>query len=293
MKEFLNKYKEICSEINLQLAIEDEKCDKAFGCTSKGKVLGIYFNTSDQTWCLPKDKRTKTIDAINNICGLGTASTLQIQSVAGRLNLISSMCPFLNSFKFNLNKAVAQAITEGSTKISIQLLDDLKVWNNFLQIPEFWLPIPHEKHEPPIACLNFWTNAAGFPDNAIWTSNIGCGVYGSNINGDTILGFQLWWPKNFISKNQDNLNKRFGNKTTTLEMIAILLPFILIPSKLRNCHIRILKDNMACVFGMKDGYTKNDEYASILIRTVYLLSAYLQSARNNWAGLSIIISLVL
>jgi hypothetical protein len=108
------------------------------------------------------------------------------------------MCPFLNSFKFNLNKAVAQAITEGSTKISIQLLDDLKVWNNFLQIPEFWLPIPHEKHEPPISCLNFWTDAAGFPDNAIWTSNIGCGVNGSNINGDTILGFQLWWPKNFI-----------------------------------------------------------------------------------------------
>jgi hypothetical protein len=60
-------------------------------------------------------------------------------------------------------------------------------------------------------------------------------------------------------------------------MIAILLPFILIPSNLRNCHIRILTDNMACVFGMKDGYTKNDEYTSILIRTVYLLSAYLGS----------------
>jgi hypothetical protein len=30
-KEFLDKYKEICSEIDLQLAIEDEKCDKAFG----------------------------------------------------------------------------------------------------------------------------------------------------------------------------------------------------------------------------------------------------------------------
>ncbi len=37
-------------------------------------------------------------------------------------------------------------------------------------------------------------------------------------------------------------------------MIAILLPFILIPSKLQNCHIRILTD-MACVFGMKDDYT--------------------------------------
>ncbi len=58
-KEFLDKYKEICSEINLQLAIEDEKCDKAFGCTSKGKVLGIYFNTSDQTWVYQKTREQK------------------------------------------------------------------------------------------------------------------------------------------------------------------------------------------------------------------------------------------
>ncbi len=73
-------------------------------------------------------------------------------------------------------------------------------------------------------------------------------------------------------------------------MIAILLPFILIPSKLRNCHIRILTDNMAWVFGMKDGYTKNDESASIFIRTMYLLGAYLGSVihvehchrRSSW-----------
>ncbi len=289
-EEFLDNYKNICKKINLQLASEDKKCDKAFGCTSKGKVLGIYFNTADQTWCLPEDKRSKTKDAISNIRSLSTASTLQIQSLAGRLNFISSMCPFLNSFKFNLNRAVAQAITQGSTKISAQLLDDLKVWDNFIQHSEFWLPIPHEKHEPPIACLNFWTDAAGFPDNAIWTTNIGCEVYGSDINGETILAYQLWWPKNFITKNKDNQDKRFGNKTTTLEMIAILLPFILIPSKLRNCHIRILTDNMACVFGMKDGYTKNDEFASIFIRTMYLLCAYLGSVihvehchrRSSW-----------
>jgi hypothetical protein len=34
---------------------------------------------------------------------------------------------------------------------------------------------------------------------------------------------------------------------------------------------------MSCVFGMKDGYTKNDEYASILIRAAHLISGYLGS----------------
>jgi hypothetical protein len=41
----------------------------------------------------------------------------------------------------------------------------------------------------------------------------------------------------------------------TLELI-VLLPPLLIPSKLRNCHIQVYTINMACIFGMSDGYGK-------------------------------------
>jgi hypothetical protein len=121
-------------------------------------------------------------------------------------------------------------------------------------------------------------------------SNIGCGVIGLDENNDTILGFQMWWPKKFITTATDNMGKRFGNKTATLEMIALLLPLLLIPERLKNSHIRILTDNASCVFGMKDGYVKNDEYASILIRTAHLIGAFLGSVlhvihaprRSSW-----------
>jgi hypothetical protein len=36
-------------------------------------------------------------------------------------------------------------------------------------------------------------------------------------------------------------------------------------------------DNMSCVFGMKDGYVKNDEYVSIFIRAAYLIGGFLGS----------------
>jgi hypothetical protein len=62
-----------------------------------------------------------------------------------------------------------------------------------------------------------------------------------------------------------------------LEMIAILIPFLTIPEKLKNCHIRIHTDNMACVLSCKDGYVKNDEYVSIFIKTLYIISAFLGS----------------
>ncbi len=150
------------------------------------------------------------------------------------------------------------------------------------------------KDNPPLATISFTTDAAGFSENNKWTSNIGCGVIGTDMNEDTILGFQMWWPKEFIMSATDNKGKRFGNKTTTLEMIALLLPLLLIPEKLRNSHIRLFTDNASCVFGMKDGYVKNDEYASIFIRTAHLIGAYLGSVlhvihaprRSSWEAIT-------
>jgi hypothetical protein len=60
-------------------------------------------------------------------------------------------------------------------------------------------------------------------------------------------------------------------------MFALLLPLLLIPDKISNTHVCIFTVNMSCVFGMKDGYTKNDEYASIVIRATHLISGYLGS----------------
>jgi hypothetical protein len=196
--------------------------------------LGIYFDTINLTRSLPEEKKTKTIITINDIRSQKMASTLQIQSITGRLNFIFSMCPVLNGFKFNLNKALATAITNGLASVDNTLLEDLRIWHNFLTYQDKWLPTPHEKQEPPLACINFWTDAAGFTDNSSRQSDRGCGVYSSDIDENTILGYQPWWPKKFIMEVRDNSNKCFGNKTTTLEMITILLPLLLIPFRLRN-----------------------------------------------------------
>jgi hypothetical protein len=200
------------------------------------------------------------------------------------------MCPFLNIFKWNLNSALSDAIANGSISLGKEARDELLVWWNFLNHQEKWIPIPREVSAPPLASVNFWSDAAGFPDNAVWTSDIGCGVVGTTVDGNTILGYQLWWDKHFITKAKDKNGKRFGNKTSTLEMIALLLPILTIPNQLKNCHICIFTDNMSCVFGMKDGYVKNDETSSIFIRAAHLIGAYLGSVihvahcprRSSW-----------
>jgi hypothetical protein len=64
----------------------------------------------------------------------------------------------------------------------------------------------------------------------------------------------------------------------------------LIPEKLKNTHVQVFTDNIACVYGMKDGYVKKDKYASIFIRAITLISSYLGTVvhtshtprRSNW-----------
>jgi hypothetical protein len=266
-EEFYKEYNEICESINLELAKASPDLDKAFSCSKQGKVLGIWFNSRDLTWSLPEDKRTKTIEEIITTRNQQACSLKQMQILMGRLNFVSSMCPFLNIFKLNLNNTLSDATANGSVTLSEDARKDLSVWLNFL-IQGKWIPISHEisAPRPPLASVNFWSDAAGYPDNAVWTSDIGCGVVGTTADGDTILGYQLWWDKHFISKAKDRKGKRFGNKTSTLEMIALLLPLLTIPDQLKKCHICIFTDNMSCVFGMKDGYVKNDETASIFVK---------------------------
>ncbi len=101
---------------------------------------------------------------------------------------------------------------------------------------------------------------------------------------------QLWWPVSFISTQKDSKGKRFGEKTATLEQIGLLLPLLLIPELLKNQHVILKTDNMSCVYGHQNGYMKGDECASILIKSMYLISAFLGCAihvehvprRSNW-----------
>jgi hypothetical protein len=172
------------------------------------------------------------------------------------------MCPFINIFKFNLKKYLASVTKGQPAEIGNKAGKDVQVWKNFLTHPTKWIPIHPGKNEPPLATFKFFSDAAGLADNSHWTNNIGCGVIGLDTDNNTILGYQMWWPKEFITTKRDNRGKRFGNKTTTLEMIRILLPLLLIPDKLQSMHIQFFTDKMACVFGMQDGYVKNNKYES-------------------------------
>jgi hypothetical protein len=157
----------------------------------------------------------KTIDAIEEAIKSQEFNTLQLQSLLGRLNFVSTMCPFLSTFKYNLNISLANTLRGFKAYNNEKIRHDLKVWKNFLAHPEIWIPVCPEKTDPPLATICFTSDAAGCPDNSSWSSDIGCRVIGLNADRNTILGYQIWWPKEFITTKRDNRGVRFGNKTST------------------------------------------------------------------------------
>jgi hypothetical protein len=289
---FASVYKKICKDTGVVLAPDCKNFEKAFSCSKFGKVLGIFFNTETLSWRLPVEKANKYKDLVFNFTRKNTATLKEMQNLMGCLNHVAQMCPFLLCFRFNLNKILASLSIPGPVEetISSEAKQELFVWFNFLNDNENWFPICPPVNHPPLCTKTFVSDAAGFPKHGIWIGNIGCASIGLDECSDTFFAHQLWWPKNFICSKTDSKGTRFGDKTATLEQIGILIPLLTIPEKLVNQHVVFRTDNLACVYGHANKYMKGDSCASILIRTVHLISACLGSTfhvlhtkrRSDW-----------
>jgi hypothetical protein len=95
-EEFSMKYKSLCKDINLELADPCPNFDKAFDCSKKGKVLGVYFDTTELSWKLPNEKVDSILQSIAESLENKKVQLKQMQCLMGKLNHVAQMCPFLN-----------------------------------------------------------------------------------------------------------------------------------------------------------------------------------------------------
>ena len=276
INKFAEVYENICETINVSLAPECPKHDKAFKNSKYGKVLGIFFDTKNLSWKLPDEKKQKSIKAIVNCLSKDSISVLEFQKMMGRLNDISVMCPFLKCFKFPLNICLSDAMqADSNVYLSDIAKKDLCIWLRFLCDKESWIPICREYCHQPLSFKYFTSDAAGSNCKANTNVKVGCGNIGFDSNGIVIFAYQLFWPNGILEKTFDCKNSNLGSKTTTLEFLGIIIPFLIIPKDLCNMHIVVKVDNIGCFYGWLNKKTSGDIMASILIRALHLISSYL------------------
>ena len=276
-EELSENYTVICKAVGIELAKNCEKFEKAFVNSTYGKVLGIFFDTTTLSWKLPEDKKMKAISCIKKIFESHFVTLLQMQELMGRLNDICQMCSFMRGFVHPLYSNIAKMAQNPTAIFTIdsQGLKDLNIWVNFLTCKVEWLPIPHCYYDPPLACVSFSSDAAGGTNQLNSNDALGCGSVGFSHIGTVFFACQLFWPEKVLQFASDCKGSQLGNKTTTLEFLGILLPFLLIPEHLANIHVTVKVDNIGCFFGWVNRHVTGDVMASILIRALHLISAYL------------------
>ena len=90
-----------------------------------------------------------------------------------------------------------------------------------------------------------------------------------------IFATQHFWNSDRSRTFVDSEGKFLGCKTTTLEFAGILVPFLSYPELLTAQTVVVQVDNIGCHSAWKNGYARSDNMASILVRTLVLLSEFL------------------
>ncbi len=210
-KKFTETLRNNCTEINLDLAPNCEKFDKAFSCSTYGKVLGIFFDSTKLAWKIPEPKTEQLLFDIN-FALVNRMSLGQMQSLMGKLCNISLMCPFMKNFQQNLYDDMRKFIDDETKSFNLneQAKKDLNIWAGFLSDSEKWIPICPRPNALPLCTKVLTSDAAGNNNYHLSGGKIGFGCIGIDETGSVILGFQHWWKESSITYEKDEKGCRFG-----------------------------------------------------------------------------------
>ena len=272
---FSEQYKDTCATLNIELAADCARGEKAFTDKTEGTVLGIVFNSDILSWRFPSHKSNQILEEIHNVIHGGHVDFKQFEKLAGRLAHFGQMCPFLKAFKRPINDMLSAFEEDDNILLPVtdDLVRDLRTWAATIMHASCWMPICADFPHPPFGAIEFTSDAAGGLSDTDT-----CGVASLSISDSGKVWFLARgaWPDSIRGGTLDNKGADFASKTTTLETVGLLLPFLCIPDILRGRHVVLGVDNVAVVFGWDNRSVKGDTSASILIRALHIITTYLE-----------------
>ena len=282
---FTRAYIDVCKQLDIPLAEPCPKREKAFMNETSGRVLGIWFDTMNQSWSYPKDKMIPLVRDILGALKDGQIDLAGMQTIMGSLNDLSQLCPFLKGWR--LPSLAFQASfkdrRDWKQEIPGQVRADMKVCARIILAAGGGLPLAARPTGPALNYIQFTSDTAGAQTaqqngkTITVPSRLARGAASVSLNDDEDLIFvsRITWPQAFLNEEQDGKGSLFGSKTTTLELIGIMLPFLSRPASLTGRHIVLKVDCIAAVYGWDKRQSSGDIAASILLRAIHLISAYL------------------
>ena len=194
---FSKEMRKVCEELNIPLAQNCPKSEKAFENVTRGTVLGIGFDSTDLSWFLPKEKADKIIRRCLDAASAAHLDLNQVQKLMGSVNDLAQMCPPLKPHKRSGNRMLAKF--GGNDKIlchvSEELKEDLHIIAKVAESARTGLPIADKVGKPGLKAVVFYSDAAGASFTMIrgqrcYHDNVGKGV--SCIGGENVESIRGW-----------------------------------------------------------------------------------------------------
>jgi hypothetical protein len=284
-QQFASVYEDICGQIGAKLAPPCDKFEKAFCDSTRGTVLGIIFDSVSMSWSISHDKKSRILARIRGPYLGYPTSLLETQQLIGSLNDVGQMCPFLRGFRQPLYTFLVQFHDNQDIRICppMEVRNDLRIWAAAVHQFSAGSPIPCQLTEHLPSALMFVSDASGAQfaksGDKFFTLPYDGDRGAASINAiedDSIWFYaHLTWPRPFLLQYRDSLDQAYGCKLSTLEAIALILPFLCSPQILVGKEVSLLTDNEALVFGWEKRRVPHDDTASIFLRTLHLISSYL------------------
>ena len=282
-ENFSKEMKRFCGSINMPMAPNCSKKEKAFECETEGVVLGIRFNSNSMMWSLPEDKANRVIQRCLDTVKANQMDLNQVQKVMGTVNDLAQMCPIVKFHKGMGYKMIRkfQGRDDILMPVPKEVKKEMAVVAKIADIARIGLPIAEKMNKPPLSALVFYSDAAGasftkvngemhFHDQ----KDRGVACLGGEKIDEIWTGGKIMWPEGLVSGKRDEKGAYFGCKSTFLESIGLLIPFLMIPELIMGRHIVFKIDNKAVSQGWESGNVKNDNSATEVLKSVAYLAAY-------------------
>jgi hypothetical protein len=282
---FAQEYQDICHSVGAALAPACPKFEKAFCDSTWGTVLGIRFDTIPLTWSISTEKKARILDRIRGPITGCPISLNDLQKLIGTLNDVGQMCPFLRAFRQPLHLLLMEFHDNEDILLPIPkaVRDDLHVWAAAMDTAAKGLPIPGRPTPHLPSAIFFASDASGAQFNKHQGRFVTIPYQGDRgaasincIEEDDIWFYaSVTFPRHFLLEKRDSSDHAYGCKSSTLEAIGLLLPFICCPKNLIGKEVTLLTDNEALVYGWDKRRVPHDTTASIFIRAIHIIAAFL------------------
>jgi len=282
-RNFVDSMRKLCESVNMPLAPLCPNNEKAFEMQTRGVVMGVGFDSSSMSWFLSQAKAEKVA---RRCLGLrdSTYSTLKVvQKAMGSVNDMAQMMPFAKFYKSSGNAFLASFRGDYNLMklVPQEVKADMLVLAKIAMDARCDLPIPCEQGYFPLSALHFYSDAAGAAFTMVNGQRKvarelerGVACIGGTTEDDIWMWAKLRWPFEFIAEELDEYGKFYGSKSTTLESIGLLLPFLANPVQIAGKYLIFHVDNIAVVHGWQKGRVKNDSAANGIIKVVNLVASY-------------------